>query len=83
MIKICRLKCVAGTFTGVSIRGPAGKGANDPPQPHIEAAGFKPNDDVFLIDAEDLIALARAAASSQFQEYATLGQTALEKLNKK
>ena len=59
-VKICRLRAVESTTMdgSVSLRGPRGRGARDPARTHITDAGFKPDEEVFLVSRDLLYALA-------------------------
>lgn len=53
-MKIARLKVVqSSTQPGLSLRGPKGRGHQDPALEHITAAGFEPDEDVVLISTKD------------------------------
>jgi hypothetical protein len=54
-VKLARLKVVesSGWPQMKSLRGPKGRGRNDPAHAHITAAGFEDGDDVVLILASD------------------------------
>lgn len=58
-MRVAHLKVVKPRYhdQGLSLRGPKGRGQNDPPHPHIAAAGFEDGEDVVLISKADFEAL--------------------------